>query len=65
MRKHEPPEVQIGHADLTIGLGPSLVAGRDAHIVIETSWDNVGAVITEGASLPLAGEPRRHRRSCP
>ena len=22
MRKHEAPEVQIGHADLTIGLGP-------------------------------------------
>ena len=58
MRKHEAPEVQIGHADLTIGLGPSLVAGRHAHIVIETSWDNLGAVITEGASLPLAGEPR-------
>ena len=46
MPKHEAPEVQIGHADLTIGLGPSLVAGRHAHIVIETSWDNLGAVIT-------------------
>jgi len=58
MRKHEAPEVQISHADLTVGLGPSLVAGRHAHVVVETSWDSLGTVITEGASLPLAGEPR-------
>ncbi len=58
MRKHAAPEVQIGSADLTIGLGPALVAGRHAHAVVETSWDGLGGVITEGASLPLTGEPR-------
>jgi xanthine dehydrogenase accessory factor len=58
MRKHAAPEVQIGFAELTVGLGPALVAGRHAHVVIETSWDGLGAVITAGASRPLAGEPR-------
>ncbi len=58
MRKHAAPEAQVGYADLTVGLGPALVAGRHAHVVVETSWDELGAIITEGASLPLAGEPR-------
>jgi xanthine dehydrogenase accessory factor len=58
MRKHGAPEVQRGLADLTIGLGPNLVAGRHADVVIETSWDGLGSVITDGASRPLAGEPR-------
>lgn len=58
MRKHAAPEVQRGLADLTIGLGPDLVAGRHADVVIETSWDGLGTLITDGASLPLAGEPR-------
>jgi xanthine dehydrogenase accessory factor len=58
MRKHAAPEVQRELAPLTIGLGPSLVAGRDADVVVETSWDGLGTVITEGASRDLAGEPR-------
>ena len=58
MRKHAAPEVLIGYGELTIGLGPALVVDRHAHVVVETSWDRLGAVITEGASLPLAGEPR-------
>ena len=58
VRKHGVPEVQIGCAELTIALGPALVAGQHAHLVVETSWDGLGAVITEGASIPLAGEPR-------
>jgi uncharacterized protein len=58
MRKHGAPELQRGFADFTIGLGPDLVAGRHADVVIETSWDGLGSVITDGASLPLAGEPR-------
>jgi xanthine dehydrogenase accessory factor len=45
-------------ADFTIALGPALVAGHHADVVIETSWNDLGRVITEGASLPLAGEPR-------
>lgn len=58
VRKHTAPEVQIGYADMTIALGPALVAGRHAHVVVETSWDGLGEVISEGASLPLTGEPR-------
>ncbi len=58
MRKHAAPEVQIEYAELTIGLGPALVAGHHTHVVVETSWDDLGAVITVGASRPLAGEPR-------
>lgn len=58
MRKHADPDVQRGLAPLTVGLGPSLVAGRHADVVVETSWERLGAVITEGASRPLAGEPR-------
>ena len=58
MRKHAAPEVQRGLANFTIGLGPGFVVGRHADVVIETSWDGLGAVITDGASRPLAGEPR-------
>src|SRR5262249_50682994 len=58
MRKHAAPEIQRELAPLTIGLGPELVAGRHADVVVETSWQGLGAVITEGASRILAGEPR-------
>lgn len=58
VRKHTAPDVQLATAELTVALGPALVAGLHAHVVVETSWDALGAVITEGASLPLAGEPR-------
>src|SRR4051812_5528387 len=50
MAKHAAAEVQRGLAALTIGLGPDLVAGRDADVIIETSWDGLGAIITSGAS---------------
>jgi len=58
MRKHSAPESQRELAPLTIGLGPGLIAGRHADVVVETSWDGLGTVITEGASRSLAGEPR-------
>jgi xanthine dehydrogenase accessory factor len=58
MRKHSKPEPQREYADFTIGLGPGLVAGRHADVVIETSWDGLGTVLTKGATKPLAGEPR-------
>jgi xanthine dehydrogenase accessory factor len=58
MRKHDVPEIQIGLAHFTVGLGPSLIAGRHADVVVETSWDGLGHVITAGASRPLGGEPR-------
>lgn len=58
MRKHSAPQAQRGLAPFTIGLGPAVVAGSHADVVIETSWDGLGRVITDGASLPLGGEPR-------
>ena len=60
MRKREKAESQRGLANLTIGLGPSFVAGETTDVLIETRWgDRLGQVLTEGASLPFAGEPRR------
>ena len=58
MRKHNEPETQRGLARLTIGLGPKVVAGQHADVVVETSWDGLGTVLCEGSSLPLSGEPR-------
>ena len=58
MRKHVEPEVQRGYADFTIALGPALIAGRHADVVVETSWEGLGKALTEGGTLPLAGEPR-------
>jgi xanthine dehydrogenase accessory factor len=58
MRKHAAPEVQLGLAPFTIGLGPALVAGRHADVVVETSWEGLGTVLAEGSSRPLEGEPR-------
>src|SRR5262249_51606152 len=58
MRKRAAPEIQRELAPLTIALGPELVAGRHADVVVETSWEGLGAVITDGASRMLAGEPR-------
>ena len=58
VRKHASADVQRGLAALTIGLGPGFEAGRICDIAVETSWDALGAVIVEGAPLPLAGEPR-------
>ena len=58
MRKHVQPEVPCGLAPFMIGLGPGLVPGRHADVVVETSWERLGMVLTEEASLPLAGEPR-------
>jgi xanthine dehydrogenase accessory factor len=58
MQKHGQPEVQRGLALFTVGLGPRLVPGHHADVVVETSWERLGAVLTEETSLPLAGEPR-------
>jgi xanthine dehydrogenase accessory factor len=59
MRKRISPESHCGMAALTIGLGPGHVAPRTADVVVETIWgDRLGAVLREGATLPLAGEPR-------
>jgi xanthine dehydrogenase accessory factor len=59
MRKHHQPEKQRGLARLTIGLGPNFVAGETTDLAIETSWgDELGQIIRQGATRPLAGEPR-------
>ncbi|HUR85028.1 MAG TPA: hypothetical protein VMY78_06755 [Solirubrobacteraceae bacterium] len=59
MRKREQPELQIDLAPLTIGLGPNFVAGETTHLAIETQWgDALGAVVTDGPTLELGGEPR-------
>lgn len=59
MRKRRQPEGQRGLAPLTIGLGPNFVAGQTTDWVVETSWgDELGRVIEQGATRPLAGEPR-------
>ncbi|MDN5872378.1 MAG: hypothetical protein L0H73_16900 [Nitrococcus sp.] len=58
MRKHDAAELQRGMAPLTVGLGPGFVVGEHVDIAVETSWDALGRVITAGATLALAGEPR-------
>jgi xanthine dehydrogenase accessory factor len=59
MRKHEPPEPIRGFAPITVALGPALVAGEIADIVVETAWgDMLGSILREGCTRPLEGEPR-------
>ena len=58
MRKRDRPEAQRGLAPLAIGLGPNFVAGETIDIVVETSWEQLGHVVTRGSALPLRGEPR-------
>jgi xanthine dehydrogenase accessory factor len=59
MRKRVQPETQRGLVPLTIGLGPNFVAGETVDLAVETSWgDRLGTVVSRGATLPLAGEPR-------
>lgn len=58
MNKRRRPERQIGLAPLVIGLGPGCAVGVNVDVAIETSWENLGAVLYEGETLPLRGEPR-------
>jgi xanthine dehydrogenase accessory factor len=59
MRKRAVPEAQLELAALTIGLGPSFVAGETTHLAVETRWgEDLGTVITSGPTQALAGEPR-------
>lgn len=59
MRKRVRPETQLDLAPLTIGLGPNFVAGETTHLAIETQWgEHLGAVVAEGATRALGGEPR-------
>ena len=58
MRKRDRPETQRGLCPFTIGLGPNFVAGETTDAVVETSWEELGRVVTRGTALPLRGEPR-------
>lgn len=59
MRKRAQPEPQRGLAPLVIGLGPNFVAGENVDLAVETSWgEDLGRVVTHGATFPLEGEPR-------
>lgn len=58
MRKRLTPERQSHLALLTIGVGPNFVAGDTVHLVIESSWDGLGNIITQGPAKPLAGTVR-------
>lgn len=58
LRKRAYPSIQRGMATLTIGLGPNFTAGVTTDLVIETSWEDLGRIITAGDALPLWGEPR-------
>ena len=58
MRKHNQPEIQVGLAELTIGLGPNFVAGENIDLAIETSWgESLGQIILDGPTNQLQGEP--------
>lgn len=59
MRKRATPEPQRHLSSITIGLGPNFAAGEQTDIAIETAWgDELGQVIRQGPTRPLAGEPR-------
>lgn len=59
MRKNKQSEVQRALADLTIGLGPNLIAGVITDLAVETSWGEfLRQVIEHEATRHLAGEPR-------
>lgn len=59
MRKRAQPEAQRDLARLTIGLGPNFVAGETTDLAIETQWgDELGAVVRQGPTQALGGEPR-------
>jgi xanthine dehydrogenase accessory factor len=58
MRKRERSDSSVAEAPLVIGLGPGFLAGREAHVVIETArGPALGTVITRGEALPYDGKP--------
>jgi xanthine dehydrogenase accessory factor len=58
MLVHHQPEVQLGLALLTIGLGPNFVAGVTTDWAVETGWSELGKIIQSGATRALQGEPK-------
>ncbi len=58
MNKQQAPEAQRGLAPLVVGMGPGCTVGLNVDVAVETSWDALGRVVRQGATLDLAGEPR-------
>ncbi len=59
MRKHVVPEMQRHQAPLVIGIGPNFTVGDQVHLAVESAYgDALGAVLTEGSTAALGGEPR-------
>ncbi|MEE8436151.1 MAG: selenium-dependent molybdenum cofactor biosynthesis protein YqeB [bacterium] len=49
---------RMEEAPVVVALGPGFVAGRDAHLVIETNrGHDLGRIITEGSATPDTGVP--------
>ncbi len=58
MRNLEGSRVRIDEAPVVLGLGPGIVAGRDAHYVIETNrGPHLGRVVRAGPAEPHNGVP--------
>ncbi len=52
------PDYDKNFADLVIGLGPNIMAGRDAHVVVETKRGHfLGSLIYDGFAAPNTGIP--------
>lgn len=59
MRKRSAIEDQRALAPTAVGLGPGFEAGVNCDIAIETAWgERLGAVVREGRTSALSGEPR-------
>lgn len=58
LRKRATPEDIRPLAPLAIGLGPGFDAWANCHVAVETSWTALGRIVRDGATLPLAGEPK-------
>lgn len=58
MRKRAVPDNQRHLAGVTVGLGPNFKVGVTCDVAVETSWEQLGTVIRDGAPLALTGEPR-------
>ena len=58
LAKKENSGLRPDMAGLVIALGPGFVAGREAHVVIETNrGHNLGRVLNEGSAEPNTGVP--------
>jgi xanthine dehydrogenase accessory factor len=54
----EPATRGLDRAPLVLGIGPGIIAGRDAHLLIESNrGPNLGRVIQQGGSEPHSGIP--------